>query len=363
MKGNAAIKALPQIRSYTEARITLPKELKFLRAIALLWGRLGTARIYVAIGVALIIVLAAIGLGHIVGVAQQAAPFAERQTVTAPLPSTKANAKEAVATPRSPDQIARIDRPSADASPTVPATGVTPTPVRPTIEENDLGREVEITGIRQTRRRGLRGETFVVATVGLASQSPVEKGDLEIRINFFDVTANSELRPTDAQVTYRWLSPIRDWSDPTPKYLAATYLQWPVRHRWLEKIRYAGVLVQVFGHGQLQDERSEPVGLLSRLRGRELDRSTQESDAAPSSGPALASPPISKESSPKRSTTPPPTENKNDSGSNLPYGKPVQGKAGFVSSPYDPRFIIDVRGFPPGTLVNDPNTNKPFRIP
>jgi len=22
-----------------------------------------------------------------------------------------------------------------------------------------------------------------------------------------------------------------------------------------------------------------------------------------------------------------------------------------------------VRGFPPGTLVNDPNTNKPFRVP
>jgi len=39
----------------------------------------------------------------------------------------------------------------------------------------------------------------------------------------------------------------------------------------------------------------------------------------------------------------------------LPNGIPIPGNPGFVQSPYDPKFIIDVRGFPPGTLVNDPN--------
>ena len=39
------------------------------------------------------------------------------------------------------------------------------------------------------------------------------------------------------------------------------------------------------------------------------------------------------------------------------------------TAPNDPQFLITacppwrVRGFPPGTLVNDPNTNKPFRVP
>jgi hypothetical protein len=46
-----------------------------------------------------------------------------------------------------------------------------------------------------------------------------------------------------------------------------------------------------------------------------------------------------------------------------PYGKPVAGKPGFVSSPFDSKFMVDVRGFPPGTLVNDPNTDKTFRVP
>jgi hypothetical protein len=32
-------------------------------------------------------------------------------------------------------------------------------------------------------------------------------------------------------------------------------------------------------------------------------------------------------------------------------------------SPSNPKFLIDVRGFPPGTEVIDPNTSKPFKVP
>jgi len=49
--------------------------------------------------------------------------------------------------------------------------------------------------------------------------------------------------------------------------------------------------------------------------------------------------------------------------SGIPFASPVPNKPGFVYSPYDPKFLIDVRGFPPGTEVTDPNTNKPFKVP
>jgi hypothetical protein len=47
----------------------------------------------------------------------------------------------------------------------------------------------------------------------------------------------------------------------------------------------------------------------------------------------------------------------------VPYASPVPDKPGFVYSPHNPKFLIDVRGFPPGTEVIDPNTGKTFKVP
>ena len=51
-------------------------------------------------------------------------------------------------------------------------------------------------------------------------------------------------------------------------------------------------------------------------------------------------------------------------GDDLPYGTPVAGKPGLVTSPYSPSSgYIDVRGFTPGTPVKDPYTGKIFLTP
>ena len=50
--------------------------------------------------------------------------------------------------------------------------------------------------------------------------------------------------------------------------------------------------------------------------------------------------------------------------SDLPYGIPVPGKQGLVTSPFSPDSgYIDVRSFPPGTEVKDPYTGKTFLTP
>ena len=55
--------------------------------------------------------------------------------------------------------------------------------------------------------------------------------------------------------------------------------------------------------------------------------------------------------------------NKKRSG-DIPYGIPVPGKQGLVTSPFSPDSgYIDVRGFPPGTEVTDPYTGKIFLTP
>ena len=54
----------------------------------------------------------------------------------------------------------------------------------------------------------------------------------------------------------------------------------------------------------------------------------------------------------------------NDEKANLPYGTPVAGKPGLVTSPFAPDAgYVQVLGFPPGTPVEDPYTGKIFLTP
>jgi hypothetical protein len=48
----------------------------------------------------------------------------------------------------------------------------------------------------------------------------------------------------------------------------------------------------------------------------------------------------------------------------LPYGTPVPGKPGLVTSPFaQDSGYVDVTGFPPGSAVEDPYTGKIFLTP
>jgi hypothetical protein len=54
----------------------------------------------------------------------------------------------------------------------------------------------------------------------------------------------------------------------------------------------------------------------------------------------------------------------NQQKTDLPYGTPVAGKPGLVTSPFtSDSSYVDVTGFPPGTAVEDPYTGKVFLTP
>jgi hypothetical protein len=62
--------------------------------------------------------------------------------------------------------------------------------------------------------------------------------------------------------------------------------------------------------------------------------------------------------------TPTPTPAPQVTTRDLPYGTPVPGQMGFVTSPHDPTAgLVDVRGFAPGQEVRCPYTGKTFLVP
>jgi hypothetical protein len=113
---------------------------------------------------------------------------------------------------------------------------------------------------------------------------------------------------------------------------------------------------------QPQPEQHQPKKPTKRASQESTIKGSNVSRAAPS--PFGEAPPaVQKEILPPtvlRASAAPPEKAKGD----MPYGIPVPGRKGIVTSPYLPNAsYIDVSTFAPGTPVNDPYTGKIFLVP
>jgi serine/threonine protein kinase len=86
---------------------------------------------------------------------------------------------------------------------------------------------------------------------------------VRIVVSFYDLTKDNKMKPTNARVGYNWLTPAEDWSNATPKYLAATYVRLKSQTSSSDGRRYGGFVVRVYFDGHLQDSRASPSELLT----------------------------------------------------------------------------------------------------
>ena len=87
-------------------------------------------------------------------------------------------------------------------------------------------------------------------------------------------------------------------------------------------------------------------------------REPEPPGAGPADAPQVSS---TRTTEPKPSATPQAASTQTG---DLPYGKPVPGKPGYVFSPYDKTGgYVDVTGFTPGQKVKDPYSGKIFLVP
>lgn len=103
-------------------------------------------------------------------------------------------------------------------------------------------------------------------------------------------------------------------------------------------------------------KKKEKVGFQQRpLAHEQTGRQPLDPDPEPPRPPVDPSGPVTHDPEP-----PPTVEKKGE----LPFGVPVPGKLGYVTSPYAPaQGLVDVRGFPPATEVRCPYTQKVFLVP
>src|SRR6266516_3873787 len=100
--------------------------------------------------------------------------------------------------------------------------------------------------------------------VGVKPRPGTQNGHVvRIKVDFYDLTKDKRLKPTNAKVSYDWLSSGRDWTDPTPKFLAATYMRPKSKLPSPDERRFGGFVVSVYFDGQLQDSRASPSALLT----------------------------------------------------------------------------------------------------
>ena len=140
-----------------------------------------------------------------------------------------------------------------------------------------------------------------------------------------------------------------------------------VSHRWICLLAVA--LLFLSGRSLNAD----PVGDFFKKLGQSISkafqpqptprptRKTRGSEASPSP-PGEPSKPAKEEVT--RTVLPASAAPADKAKGDMPYGIPVPGQKGMVTSPYLPEGnYIDVRAFAPGSAVKDPYTGKIFRVP
>jgi serine/threonine-protein kinase len=107
-------------------------------------------------------------------------------------------------------------------------------------------------------------QSHFTVKVGVRPRPGTQNGHVvRIKVDFYDLTKDNKMKPTTAQVSYDWLTSQRDWTDATPKFLAATYVRPKNKLPSSDGRRYGGFIVRVYVDGVLQDSRATPPDLLT----------------------------------------------------------------------------------------------------
>src|SRR6266487_2939356 len=107
-------------------------------------------------------------------------------------------------------------------------------------------------------------QTHLSLRIGVKPRPNTQNGHVvRLAVSFYDRTKDNKMKLTDARVGYDWITATRDWTDATPKFLAATYVRPKTQAPSPDGRQYGGFIVRVYFDGLLQDARATPPELLT----------------------------------------------------------------------------------------------------
>jgi len=99
--------------------------------------------------------------------------------------------------------------------------GTSRTDANGTLEGSNLG----ITEVTATETPDADAETNLTLRIGVKKRpnAAIDHTKVKIQVYFYDTVDDKDVKLTDAEVTYEWLTPNHDWASSDPEMLAVTY--------------------------------------------------------------------------------------------------------------------------------------------
>jgi TolB-like protein/Tfp pilus assembly protein PilF len=123
---------------------------------------------------------------------------------------------------------------------------------------------LKITEITLSETTDPKAQSHLTLKVGVRSRPGTPDGHaVKIIVSFYDLTKDNKMMPTNAQVSYRWLTSATGWAEAVPRFLEANYVRPKTKTLSSDGRRFGGFIVRVYFDGELQDSRASPPELLT----------------------------------------------------------------------------------------------------
>jgi hypothetical protein len=118
-------------------------------------------------------------------------------------------------------------------TPGTAGAGIASASLNPAAPHKDVGGGIakgsifSITEVKTTETPDPDAETNLTLQIGIKKQpdATIDYTKVKIQVFFYDTVENRDVKLTDAEVNYEWLTPKHDWTETNPEMLSVSYLR------------------------------------------------------------------------------------------------------------------------------------------